>query len=218
MKPPNVHFSSNSNEWATPQDFYDKYNLEWNFTLDPCCTHENAKCAKHYTQAEDGLKQDWSGDRVWMNPPYGREIGIWMKKAYEESLKGAIVVCLVPARTDTAWWHNYAVKGEVRFIRGRLKFGGHTNSAPFPSALVILKPPNAAMENKTEREWVGGREIKRLRGIIARNARTRLSGDDGPLFVTPRDIKESLEILYAEMEREDSPNSQAEQNYETNSI
>ena len=135
-----VHFSSATNEWATPQDFYDCCHAEFNFTLDPCCTHQNAKCTKHFTEAEDGLAEDWSADRVWMNPPYGREIGKWMRKAYEESLRGALVVCLVPARTDTAWWHDYAAMGEVRFIRGRLKFGGAVNSAPFPSALVIFKP------------------------------------------------------------------------------
>lgn len=136
-----VHFSSKSNEWETPQAFFDKLNTEFHFTLDPCCTHENAKCAKHYTQAEDGLKQDWLDEIVYMNPPYGREIGKWIKKARDESAKfrGAIVVALVPARTDTAWWHDYVIGYEVRFIRGRLKFGGHKNSAPFPSAIVIFK-------------------------------------------------------------------------------
>lgn len=135
-----VHFSSLTNEWSTPQNFFDAQNAIHKFTLDPCSTHENAKCSKHYTQHDDGLKKDWSKDRVWMNPPYGREIGVWMKKAFEESQRGALVVCLVPARTDTAWWHNYAAKGQVSFIRGRLKFGGGKNSAPFPSCLVIFKP------------------------------------------------------------------------------
>ena len=134
-----VHFSSATNEWATPQDFFDRCNAEWRFTLDPCSTHENAKCRQHFTPAEDGLAQSWAGERVWMNPPYGREIGKWMRKAHEESRRGALVVCLVPARTDTAWWHDYAAKGEIRFIRGRLKFGGVANSAPFPSALVIFR-------------------------------------------------------------------------------
>jgi site-specific DNA-methyltransferase (adenine-specific) len=136
----NVHFSSASNEWETPQDFFNEYQKEFRFTLDPCCTHENAKCPRHFTQAENGLTQDWSGERVFMNPPYGREIGQWMKKAWEESRRGALVVCLVPARTDTAWWHNYAIKGQIRFIRGRLKFGGSVNCAPFPSAVVIFNP------------------------------------------------------------------------------
>jgi len=81
----------------------------------------------------------WDGV-CWMNPPYGRTIGKWMRKAYESSLTGSTVVCLVPARTDTAWWHDYAIKGEVRFLRGRLKFGGSANSAPFPNAVVIFRP------------------------------------------------------------------------------
>ena len=113
-----------------------------NFTLDPCSTHANAKCPKHYTIAENGLAQSWQGERVFMNPPYGRVIGDWMKKAYEESKGSALVVCLVPARTDTAWWHDYAAKGEIHFVRGRLKFGGQKNSAPFPSAVITFRPQN----------------------------------------------------------------------------
>jgi site-specific DNA-methyltransferase (adenine-specific) len=145
-----VHFSSDTNEWATPQALYETYHARWNFTLDPCCTHENAKCKKHYTKAENGLAQDWASDRVWMNPPYGREIGAWMKKAYEEHQKGAVVVCLVPARTDTAWWHDYAAKGQVTFLRGRVRFvggqhkpGTHTPCAPFPSAIIVYAPNEA---------------------------------------------------------------------------
>lgn len=137
-----VHFSSKTPEWPTPQDFFDRCHAEFGFTLDPCSTHENAKCPKHYTLEDDGLAQDWGRERVWMNPPYGREIGRWMRKAYESSQAGALVVCLVPARTDTHWWHEWAMKGEIRYVRGRLKFGGHINSAPFPSALVIMRPPN----------------------------------------------------------------------------
>ena len=99
------------------------------------------KCPRYYTKADDGLKQSWRG-KCWMNPPYGRVIGDWMRKAYESAQAGAMVVCLVPARTDTAWWHDYAAKDQVTFIRGRLKFGDGKNSAPFPSALVILKAHN----------------------------------------------------------------------------
>lgn len=136
-----VHFSSATPEWYTPQEFFDKLNAEFGFTLDPCCTHENAKCEKHFTEAENGLAQSWHGETVFMNPPYGRTIGDWMRKAYEScNRNGAQVVCLVPARTDTAWWHEYAMKGEIRFIRGRLKFGGAVDSAPFPSAVVIFRP------------------------------------------------------------------------------
>jgi hypothetical protein len=89
----------------------------------------------------DGLQQKWKGV-CWMNPPYGKEIKKWMKKAYESSLEGATVVCLVPSRTDTKWWHEYAMKGEIEFIKGRLKFGGSKNSAPFPSAVVVFKGNN----------------------------------------------------------------------------
>ena len=134
-----VHFSSKTDLWYTPDDFYEKYNGVYNFETDVCATHENAKCENYYTQEIDGLSQDWQGV-CWMNPPYGRTIGKWMKKAYESSLNGATVVCLVPARTDTNWWHDFAMKGEIEFIRGRLKFGGSKNSAPFPSAVVVFKP------------------------------------------------------------------------------
>ncbi len=135
-----VHFSSASDLWSTPKDFYDRLNSEFEFNLDPCATKENAKCETFYTLEKDGLKQDWGKSTVFMNPPYGREIKKWMKKAYESSLRGAKVVCLVPSRTDTNWWHDYAMKGDVRFIKGLLKFGDAKNSAPFPSAIVIFKP------------------------------------------------------------------------------
>lgn len=133
-----VHFSSATDLWATPQDFYDKLNAEFGFTLDVCANADNAKCADYFTSEQDGLAQEWRGV-CWMNPPYGRAIKDWMRKAYEASQAGATVVCLVPARTDTGWWWDYAMKGEVRFIRGRLKFGGHDTNAPFPSAVVIFR-------------------------------------------------------------------------------
>ena len=134
----NVHFSSDSSEWETPKYLYDQLDKEFNFTLDPCCTEQSAKCEKYYTKEDDGLKQDWSKDIVFMNPPYGREIPKWIEKAYNESLKGAIVVCLIPARTDTRYWWNYIFPyAEIRFIKGRLKFVKE-NYAPFPSAVVIF--------------------------------------------------------------------------------
>ena len=134
----NVHFSSETDQWATPKDFFDKCDKEYGpFTLDVCADKDNAKCQRFFSKAQNGLSQNWTG-KCWMNPPYGREIGRWMQKAYESSVNGAIVVCLVPARTDTRWWHEYAMKGKVTFIRGRLKFGGSKNSAPFPSALVVF--------------------------------------------------------------------------------
>lgn len=133
-----VHFSSNSNEWYTPKDLFDKLDKEFQFTLDPCCTELSALCKKFYTVLDNGLEQDWSGDTVFMNPPYGREIKDWVKKAYIESKRGATVVCLIPARTDTAYWHDYCFKGEVRFLRGRLSFS-NKGTAPFPSAVVIFR-------------------------------------------------------------------------------
>ena len=135
-----VHFSSKTDLWATPIEFYRKYDEKFNFALDVCATAENAKCKHYFTEEENGLAQEWTGV-CFMNPPYGREIIHWMRKAYESSLQGATVVCLVPARTDTKWWHEYAMKGEIEFIRGRLKFGDAKNSAPFPSAVVIFYPP-----------------------------------------------------------------------------
>lgn len=134
-----VHFSSETDRWATPQDFFDKVAERYPFTLDVCALESNAKCARFFSPEDDGLAQDWDGEVCWMNPPYGRQIGVWMAKAVEEWQRGAVVVCLVPARTDTRWWHDYAMRGEVTFIRGRLKFGGAKNSAPFPSALVVFE-------------------------------------------------------------------------------
>lgn len=135
-----VMFSSKTCEWETPQAFFDALNDEFHFELDVCATDENAKCPQYFTEEQDGLSQRWYG-RCWMNPPYGREIGKWVRKAYESVVTGEcqLVCCLLPARTDTAWWHGYCIKGKIRFVRGRLKFGGSKNSAPFPSAVVIFK-------------------------------------------------------------------------------
>ncbi len=135
-----VHFLSSTPEWPTPQWLFDALDAEFGFGLDPCSTHENAKCVRHFTREEDGLQQDWGDSVVFMNPPYGREIAKWMQKAYESAQRGATVVCLVPARTDTAWWHRYAMRGEIRFYRGRIRFDGGRSCAPFPSALVVFRP------------------------------------------------------------------------------
>jgi hypothetical protein len=134
-----VHFSSATDLWFTPQSFFNKYNEIYKFELDVCAIPENTKCEKYFTPEIDGLKQEWNGI-CWMNPPYGRTIKHWVKKAYESSVNGATVVCLLPARTDTSWWHDYCIKGQIEFIRGRLKFGDSKNSAPFPSAVVIFTP------------------------------------------------------------------------------
>ena len=132
-----IHYSSKNHEWSTPQYLFDKLNREFNFTLDPCSTSENAKCPKFYTIHENGLAKDWSGERVFVNPPYGNQISKWVRKSFQEA-ENCVVVMLIPSRTDTKWWHQYVMKGEVRFIEGRLKFGDCKNSAPFPSAIVIF--------------------------------------------------------------------------------
>lgn len=135
-----VMFSSETDQWATPQYFFDKLNAEFHFTLDPCADEFNHKCEKYFTKEQDGLLQSWGNDIVFCNPPYGREIYDWVKKAYEEYNKGATVVMLIPARTDTKWFHEFIyTKAEIRFIKGRLKFGNSKNSAPFPSMVVIFK-------------------------------------------------------------------------------
>ena len=135
-----VMFSSATDLWETPQDFFDKLDAEFGFTTDVCAVPENAKCDCYFTPEVDGLSIAWAG-RCWMNPPYGRKIGKWVKKAHDEVERGVpLVVCLLPARTDTKWFHDYIYgKAEIRFIRGRLKFGGSKNSAPFPSMIVIFR-------------------------------------------------------------------------------
>ena len=130
--------TSTTDEWATPQGLFDKLNAVFNFTLDVCATPDNTKCAKYFTKEQDGLKQDWGGAVIWCNPPYGREIGKWVELCAKHR---GVAVMLVPARTDTRWWHDY-INGnpdaQVRFLKGRLKFGNSKNSAPFPSAIVIF--------------------------------------------------------------------------------
>lgn len=136
-----VMFSSDTDLWSTPQDFFNELDNEFHFTLDPCSTHENAKCDKHYTLAENGLVQSWNGETVFANPPYGRDIKKWVEKAYAESRSSnTVIVMLIHARTDTKWFHEYIYgKAEIRFIKGRLKFGGQSNPAPFPSMVVIFR-------------------------------------------------------------------------------
>lgn len=131
--------TSNTPEWETPQDLFDELDKEFNFQLDVCATKENAKVGRFYNKSEDGLSKEWLGT-CWMNPPYGREIGKWVFKAFCEGKNGTTVVALLPARTDTRWFHDYIYnKAEIRFIKGRLKFSNSKNSAPFPSMIVIFK-------------------------------------------------------------------------------
>lgn len=136
-----VMFSSSTDDWATPQEFFDRLNEEFRFTLDPCANEKNHKCDRYYTKEQDGLLQPWDGERVFCNPPYGRGIGAWVKKAREAAERNALVVLLLPARTDTRWFHEWIYgQSEIRFLRGRLRFGGAANSAPFPSMVVVFRP------------------------------------------------------------------------------
>ena len=148
-------FSSISNEWETPQELFNKLNNEFHFTLDPCCQEYNHKCSKYFTANDDGLSKDWSNEIVFVNPPYGNDIGKWVKKCYEENLNNnTLIVTLIPSRTDTKWFHNYIYnnnKVEIRFLKGRLKFISRLlpswnpegnfklQSAPFPSMIIIFK-------------------------------------------------------------------------------
>lgn len=142
-------FSNKNNAWCTPRYFFDKLNEEFDFTLDPCCMPKSALCEKYYTPDENGLKQDWKGERVFVNPPYGREIKHWVKKCFDEKDKAEVIVMLIPARTDTRYFHDYILgKAIIRFIKGRLKFvdmdykgeekDRKMSPAPFPSMLVIF--------------------------------------------------------------------------------
>ena len=137
-----VLFSSKSDDWSTPPQFFAELDAEFKFTLDPCASPDNRKCAQYFTKEQDGLRQSWAGCRVFCNPPYS-QIGKWVEKAYHEGTKeGTLVALLIPARTDTRYFHNFILhRAEVRFIKGRLKFGNQKNSAPFPSMVVIFRGP-----------------------------------------------------------------------------
>jgi phage N-6-adenine-methyltransferase len=126
--------------WATPPDLFAQLDAEFHFTRDVAAQPGNALCARFYTPAQDGLAQSWAGDVCWCNPPY-REVGRWVRKAAEAAQAGATVVCLLPASTDTQWWHTWVMPlAEIRFLQGRLKFSGSTTNAPFPCAVVIFRP------------------------------------------------------------------------------
>ena len=138
-----LHFSSKTDQWATPKALFDELDKEFNFETDVCASVENSKCIKFFDENEDGLKQEWAGS-CYMNPPYGKTIKDWVAKAYLSSVNnGATVVCLLPARTDTKWFHDFCIRGEVRFLKGRIKFGDAKCGAPFPSMIVIFKPKPA---------------------------------------------------------------------------
>lgn len=129
-------------DWATPKELFDELNKEFNFTLDVCASDWNTKCEKYFSENDNGLNKSWENEVCFMNPPYGKVLNEWMKKAYQESLKGAIVVCLVPSATDTLWWHEYAMKGEIRFLRGRPRFltkEGTWQQTFSPSVIVVFR-------------------------------------------------------------------------------
>ena len=133
-------FSHKSCEWSTPKELFDQLDAEFHFELDVCATSENAKCSRYYTVADDGLSKPWDAETCWCNPPYGTLVSAWVAKAAQSANEGRTVVMLLPARTDTRWFHDYIYgHAEIRFIRGRLKFGGSKNAAPFPSMIVIFK-------------------------------------------------------------------------------
>ncbi len=134
-------FTSDSSEWETPADLFDRWNEKYHFELDVCAQPHNAKCKEYFTPEIDGLRQDWGNKVCWMNPPYGKTIAEWIRKAYQSAQKGATVVCLLPSRTDTKWFHNYCIHGRLFFIKGRLRFVGGHSCAPFPSIIVIFEPP-----------------------------------------------------------------------------
>lgn len=183
-------FTSTTDEWPTPQDLFDALDAEFGFQLDPCASVDNAKCARYYTRDDDGLSQPWQ-TVAFMNPPYGRAISEWVAKAWRESAH-ATVVCLLPARTDTAWWHDYVMRAEeVRLIRGRLSFasaiqderkaatGAH--NAPFPSAVIVFQPghqgpPRLSAVNRdgsavvTPLEVIAGDRVLECRWAGCRNA------------------------------------------------
>lgn len=147
-----VHYSSATAEWSTPQPLFNALNATYRFDLDVCATPENAKCERFYTKEDDAFTKPWTG-RVWMNPPYGREIGRWVQRAHLAAAQkeAEIVCCLLPARTDTRWWWDSCIKGRIYFLRGRLKFGNAKNSAPFPSAIVVFHA--GLPEDRRSVEW-----------------------------------------------------------------
>lgn len=170
-----IHFRSTRDDWETPQDLFDALHAEFGFTVDVCASDKTAKCAQYYTKADNGLGKDWSDEIVWMNPPFGHVTKYWMDKARLSSLRGATVVCLVPARVSVLWWHrNVLLASEVRCLRPRLQFVGAAQKAPFDAVLVIFRPgdtqaklmgyelPGARKLKPATVEAVAGRRRKKL--------------------------------------------------------
>lgn len=139
-----AQYSSKTIEWETPQDLFDDLNDEFQFTLDAAASESNTKCERYFTKEDNGLAQSWQSERVFCNPPYGRELGRWVAKAFAEVYQRycPLAVLLLPARTDVEWFHRYVYhKAEIRFIEGRLRYGGSKYNAPFPSMIVIFDNP-----------------------------------------------------------------------------
>lgn len=167
-------FESATVEWPTPDSLWKPLHDEFCFTLDVCATDENAKCPKYYTRADDGLSQPWEGV-CWMNPPYGREMVAWLKRAEAEKANGVTTVALIPSRTNTGWWHDIVMPNEVRFVRGRPKFGNADQGLPWPLAIVVFRGQG------TERRCECGRKCGTKKSWIAHRAvcKTSLSNDKG---------------------------------------
>lgn len=136
-------FKAKSQEYETSDNIFVPLNNEFQFTLDVAASKRNAKCIQYYTENDNGLIQNWGQNICWMNPPFGRQMKLWVEKAYRASLNGATVVCLLPVRSNTNWWHDYCMKGEIRFIRGEVKFKGQKNGLWLPLAIVIFKRKSA---------------------------------------------------------------------------
>ena len=168
-------FSSETDLWATPPEVFASIAKRFGpFDLDVCAVADNAKCERYYSPEQDGLQQPWRG-RCWMNPPYGRGIGQWVRKAWEASVGGATVVCLLPARTDTRWWHEYIAPyaSKIEFIRGRLRFGGAENGTPFPSVIVLFAPAAQRRCQWCERPFVPRRTDSKFCGGACKQAAYR---------------------------------------------
>ena len=135
-----TRFSSKKQDFETPDNLFNLLNDEFHFTLDVCANSDNKKCKRYFSEQQNGLVQKWEGT-CWMNPPF-IDVGRWVKKAYGESQDGTVVVCLLPSRTNTGWWHDYVMQGEIRFIRGRPKFKGSEHGLPLPLSIVIFRKEN----------------------------------------------------------------------------
>ncbi|MCD0493853.1 phage N-6-adenine-methyltransferase [Chromobacterium violaceum] len=159
MTDQSVHFSSATDEWPTPQALFDDLHAEFGFTVDVCATPGNAKCPRFYTRADNGLEQDWSRETAWCNPPFGHGIKFWMEKALKSARAGATVVCLVPSRTDTRWWHRYAMWAtEIRCLDKRLQFDGGSAKAPFPAVVIVFRPDHLGAAKLTAQAVPGARK------------------------------------------------------------